>query len=41
MQDPFDTDNELSPKTFEIVQDETKLVDGHPKDKAFFEQSMA
>ena len=31
----------LSPKTGEIVQDETKHVDGQPKDRAWFETTMA
>ena len=41
VQDPFDPDNILSPKTREIVQDETKRVDGRPKDRAWFEETMA
>jgi adenine-specific DNA methylase len=39
--DPFDPQNPLTPKTAEAVQDETKFVDGHPKDRAFFEKVMA
>jgi adenine-specific DNA methylase len=39
--DPYDPTNRLSPKRQEAVQDESRLVDGKPKDKAFFEQSMA
>jgi adenine-specific DNA methylase len=39
--DPFDSKNVLTPKTREIVQDEIKLVDGRPKDRAFFEERMA
>ena len=41
MRDPFDPDNPLSPKTAEAVQDETKQVDGHPKDREWFENTMA
>ena len=41
MRDPFDPDNPLSPKTAEAVQDETKQVDGHPKDREWFEKTMA
>jgi len=32
---------DLTPKTLEIVQDETKEVDGSPKGRRFFESSMA
>lgn len=39
--DPFDRQNPQSPKIQEIVQDETRMVDGRPKDKAFFEEQMA
>lgn len=39
--DPFDSDNKLTPKTKEIVQDETRFSDDHPKDKSFFEFSMS
>jgi adenine-specific DNA methylase len=39
--DPFDKDNTLTPKKQEIVQDEVKKVNGRPKDKMFFEESMA
>jgi adenine-specific DNA methylase len=38
--DQFDPANQLSPKTREAVQDETKKVDGQPKDKTFFEKTM-
>ena len=31
----------LTPKTLEVVQDATKSVDGSPKDRKFFESSMA
>ena len=39
--DPFDPGNPLSPKTAEAVQDETKQADGRPKDRAWFEETMA
>ena len=39
--DPFDSANPLSPKTAEAVQDETKKVDGRPKDREWFEETMA
>ncbi len=39
--DSFESGNPLTPKLPEIVQDEVKrTVDGRPKDKAYFEQSM-
>ncbi|MXX86606.1 MAG: DUF1156 domain-containing protein [Acidobacteria bacterium] len=41
LRDPFDRDNPLSPKTSEAVQDETRRVDGRPKDRAWFEETMA
>ncbi len=41
LRDPFDPDNPLSPKTAEAVQDETKQVDGRPKDREWFEETMA
>ena len=41
LRDPFDTDNPLSPKTGEVVQDKTKQVDGRPKDREWFEETMA
>lgn len=41
LRDPFDPMNPLSPKEREIVQDETRMVNGRPKDKSFFEQRMA
>ena len=41
LRDPFDPDNTLSPKVREAVQDETKDVDGAPKDRAWFEETMA
>ena len=41
LHDPFDSDNPLSPKIREIVQDETKQCDGSPKDREWFEETMA
>ena len=41
LQDPFDRDNPLSPKAREAVQDETKQQDGRPKDRQWFEETMA
>ena len=41
LRDPFDPHNSLSPKAAEAVQDETKQVDGRPKDRAWFEETMA
>ena len=41
LRDPFDPSNPLSPKTFEAVQDETKLHSGRPKDRQWFEETMA
>ena len=41
LKDPFDPTNPLSPKLHEAVQDETKQVDGRPKDAAWFEETMA
>ena len=41
LRDHFDTANPLSPKTQEIVQDETKHVDSRPKDRTWFEETMA
>ena len=41
LRDPFDPENPLSPKMAEAVQDETKRVDGRPKDRAWFEETMA
>ena len=40
LRDPFDAANPLSPKAGEAVQDETKTVDGRPKDRAWFEETM-
>ena len=41
MRDPFDPDNPLSPKIREAVQDETKLSDAQPKNRQWFEATMA
>jgi adenine-specific DNA methylase len=41
LRDPFDPKNPLTPKIREAVQDETKKVNGRPKDRAFFEETMA
>jgi len=41
LRDPFYSRNPLTPKTAEIVQDETKRFDGGPKDRTFFEKMMA
>jgi adenine-specific DNA methylase len=40
LRDPFDATNPLTPKVREAVQDEVKLADGQPKNKAFFEKTM-
>lgn len=40
LQDPFDPSNALTPKAREAVQDETRKVDGRPKDRAFFDEVM-
>jgi len=39
--DPFDATNPLSPKRREAVQDEAKRDNGRPKDRAWFEETMA
>src|SRR5262249_36162156 len=36
LRDESDANNPLTPKRDEAVQDETKTVDGNPKDRAFF-----
>ena len=36
----FDINNPLSPKVSEIVQDETKEINGRPKDRSWFEEMM-
>lgn len=41
LRDPFDSDNPLSPKAAEAVQDETKQDNGNPKDREWFEETMA
>ena len=41
LRDTFDPHNPLSPKSREIVQDEIKQVNGRPKDRAWFEETMA
>ena len=41
LRDLSDQTNQLSPKTAEAVQDETKQVDGRPKDREWFEETMA
>ena len=41
LQDPFDPTNALSPKGCETVQDETRIVDGQPKNREWFENAMA
>ncbi len=41
LRDPFDPTNSLTPKTQEAVQDEVKVANGVPKDRAFFEATMA
>ena len=40
LRDPFDSDNPLTPKTREAVQDATKQCDGRSKDRDFFEDIM-
>ena len=37
----FEPDNDLSPKTLEAVQDETKVAGGQPKNREWFERTMA
>ena len=41
LRDPFDPENPLSPKAAEAVQDETKSNAGRPKDRKWFEETMA
>ena len=41
LRDSFDNANRLSPKTREIVQDETKYNNGQPKNRQWFEENMA
>ena len=40
LNDPFDSNNPLSPKEREAVQDETKTCEGQIKDREFFEQAI-
>jgi len=40
IRDPFDFSNALTPKLSEAVQDESRISDGGPKDRAFFETTM-
>ncbi len=40
LQDPSDPRNPLTPKAQEIIQDDTKIVDGRVKDREFFEERM-
>lgn len=41
LRDPFEAANPLSPKIREAVQDETKQDEGRPKDRSWFEETMA
>ena len=41
LRDPFDVGNNLSPKDREAIQDPARTILGKPKDKAFFEKTMA
>jgi len=41
VRDPFDSNNPLSPKRQEVVQDETKKDNDRPKDRSWFEDTMA
>ncbi len=41
LRDPSDPNNGLSPKQREVVPDETKLSSGRPKDRTWFEETMA
>ena len=41
LRNPFEPGNDLSPKTLEAVQDETKVADGQPKNREWFERTMA
>ncbi len=40
LRDSYDPNNPLTPKAREVVQDATKQVEGHPKDRAWFEETM-
>ena len=41
LMDPFDSTNLLSPKAREAVQDDRRAVNGHVKDRQYFEDVMA
>ena len=41
LRDPYNLDNPLSPKIAEAVQDHTKRRDGRPKNREWFEETMA
>ena len=41
LQDPFERTNTLSNKNLEIVQDNSRLSEGQPKSREWFEQAMA
>ena len=41
LRNSFEPDNQLSPKTREAVQDETKVSEGQPKNREWFEKTMA
>jgi adenine-specific DNA methylase len=41
LRDPFNPENLLTPKEREIVQDNNRIVNSVPKDRLFFEKSMA
>lgn len=41
LQDPFNSQNPLSPKAREIVEDETREFEGEPKDGRFFEARLS
>ena len=41
LRNAFNGNNPLSPKEEEIVQDETKVSNGRPKDRVWFEEQMA
>ena len=41
MRDPFDPNNTLSPKSREALQSEARLYDGKPKNRQWFEETMA
>ena len=41
LRDPFDPTNALSPKGYETVQDEARIVDGQRKNREWFENAMA